>query len=55
VRLSERVVARLERARKQGRVGGRPKVKRERDKDTKRIRQLREDGQSYREIAVKDL
>jgi DNA invertase Pin-like site-specific DNA recombinase len=51
VRLSERVVAGLERAKKQGRVGGRPKVKRERDKDAKRIRQLREDGQSYQEIA----
>lgn len=32
-------------------MGGRPKVKRERDKGAKRIRQLREDGQSYREIA----
>ena len=51
VRLSKRVVAGLERARKQGRVGGRPKVRRERDKDAKRIRQLREDDQSYREIA----
>jgi len=53
VRLSERVFARLERARKQGRVGGRPKVKRERDKDTKRIRQLREDGQSYGKSLLK--
>ena len=51
VRPSERVVAGLERARKQGRVGGRPKVRRERDKDAKRICQLREDGQSYQEIA----
>jgi len=51
VRLSERTLAGLERARKQGRVGGRPRIKRERDKDAKRIRQLREDGQSYTEIA----
>jgi DNA invertase Pin-like site-specific DNA recombinase len=51
VRLSERVLAGLERAKAQGRIGGRPKVKRERDKDAKRIRQMREEGQSYREIA----
>jgi hypothetical protein len=51
VRLSERTLAGLDRARKQGRVGGRPRIKRERDKDAKRIRQLREDGQSYTEIA----
>ena len=51
VRLSERTLAGLERARKQGRVGGRPRIKRERDKDAKRIRELREDGQSYTEIA----
>jgi DNA invertase Pin-like site-specific DNA recombinase len=51
VRLSERVVAGLERARKQGRVGGRPKIRRDRDNDAAKIRQLREDGQSYGEIA----
>jgi DNA invertase Pin-like site-specific DNA recombinase len=51
VRLSERTLAGLERARNQGRVGGRPRIKRERDKDAKRIRELREDGQSYTEIA----
>jgi DNA invertase Pin-like site-specific DNA recombinase len=51
LRLSERVVAGLERARKQGRVGGRPKVRHDRDKDAAKIRQLREDGQSLREIA----
>ena len=51
VRLSERVVAGLERARAEGRVGGRPKVRRERDKDAAKIRQLRDDGQSYKEIA----
>src|SRR5438876_10182950 len=33
VRLSERVQAGLERAKAQGRIGGRPKVRRERDKD----------------------
>ena len=51
VRLSERVHAGLERARKQGRIGGRPKKQYERDKDAVRIRQLREDGQSIRDIA----
>jgi len=51
VRLSERVHAGLERAKAQGRIGGRPRVRRERDKDAKRIRQMREEGQSYREIA----
>jgi DNA invertase Pin-like site-specific DNA recombinase len=51
VRLSERVTAGLERARKQGRIGGRPKVQREKDRDAKLIRKLREDGQSYQEIA----
>jgi DNA invertase Pin-like site-specific DNA recombinase len=51
VRLSERVLAGLERARAQGRVGGRPRIKLERDKDAKRIRQLREEGQSIRDIA----
>ncbi len=51
VRLSERVVAGLERARKQGRVGGRPKVRRDRDKHAAKIRQLRDDGQSLQEIA----
>jgi DNA invertase Pin-like site-specific DNA recombinase len=51
LRLSERVVAGLERARKQGRVGGRPKIRRDRDRDAAKIRQLREDGQSYGEIA----
>ena len=51
VRLSERVVAGLERARKQGRVGGRPRINRKHDKDAAKIRQLRDDGQSYAEIA----
>lgn len=51
VRLSERVQAGLARAKAQGRVGGRPKVKREKDADRKRIQQLRAEGQSYGEIA----
>lgn len=51
VRLSERVTAGLERARKEGRVGGRPRRQYERDKDAQKIRQLREDGQSIRDIA----
>src|SRR6516162_5112281 len=51
VRLSERVHAGLERARKQGRVGGRPRINRKHDKDAAKIRQLRDDGQSYAEIA----
>jgi DNA invertase Pin-like site-specific DNA recombinase len=51
VRLSERVQAGLQRAKAQGRVGGRPKVNRAADPEAKAIRQLREDGQSYGEIA----
>jgi DNA invertase Pin-like site-specific DNA recombinase len=51
VRLSERTLAGLERARRQGRVGGRPRINRKQDRDAKRIRQLRDDGQSYTEIA----
>jgi DNA invertase Pin-like site-specific DNA recombinase len=50
VRLSERVVAGLERARAQGRVGGRPRVKRERDRDAARIRRMRDEGMSYVDI-----
>jgi DNA invertase Pin-like site-specific DNA recombinase len=51
VRLSERVVAGLERARKHGRVGGRPRKKYDKDRDASKIRELREDGQSLQEIA----
>jgi DNA invertase Pin-like site-specific DNA recombinase len=51
VRLSERVVAGLERARARGRVGGRPRVKRERDRDASKIRRMRDEGQSYADIA----
>jgi len=51
VRLSERTLAGLERARAKGRVGGRPKIRREKDRDAAKIRQLRDEGQSYQEIA----
>jgi DNA invertase Pin-like site-specific DNA recombinase len=50
-RLSERVVAGLERARAQGRVGGRPRKQYEKDRDAAKIRELREDGQSLQDIA----
>jgi len=49
--IQERVRAGLVRARSKGQTLGRPKVKRERDRDAKRIRKMREEGQSYREIA----
>ena len=49
--IQERVRAGLAVARTKGKTFGRPKIKRERDKDAKRIRQLRDEGQSYREIA----
>ena len=49
--IRERVKAGLVRARSKGETLGRPKIKREWDKDAKRIRQLRDEGQSYREIA----
>ena len=48
VRLSERVVAGLERARKQGRVGGRPRVV----TDRARIGELRAAGKSFGQIAA---
>jgi DNA invertase Pin-like site-specific DNA recombinase len=51
VRLSERVLAGLERARAKGHTGGRPKVRRDRDKDAATIRRMREAGDSYNEIA----
>jgi DNA invertase Pin-like site-specific DNA recombinase len=50
VRLAERVIAGLERARAQGRVGGRPRVKRERDRDAAKIRRMRDEGMSYVDI-----
>src|SRR5664280_2227566 len=49
--IRERVRAGLAHARSKGRVGGRPKVKRERDRDAKKIRHMRGEGQSYGEIA----
>ena len=49
--IQERVRAGLAVARSKGRTLGRPRVRRDRDKDAKRIRQLRDEGQSYREIA----
>lgn len=51
VRLSERVQAGLARAKAQGRVGGRPVVDRREDCDAAKIRAMRNDGQSYGEIA----
>lgn len=52
VRLSERVQAGLEKAKAQGRVGGRPMVNRKSDPDAKAIRRMRDEGQSYGEIAT---
>jgi DNA invertase Pin-like site-specific DNA recombinase len=49
--IRERVMAGLAVARSKGRIGGRPKVRRDRDRDAAKIRQLREDGQSLQEIA----
>ena len=49
--MRERVKAGLAHARAHGRIGGRPRVKRERDRDAKIIRQMRNDGDSYGEIA----
>jgi DNA invertase Pin-like site-specific DNA recombinase len=52
VRLSERTVAGLERARAQGRVGGRPKAEDDHKLVTK-VRNLRDEGASLRDIAAK--
>ncbi len=41
----------LAHARSKGRIGGRPRVKRERDKDARTIREMRASGDSYNEIA----
>jgi DNA invertase Pin-like site-specific DNA recombinase len=49
--IRERVKAGLAHARSKGQKLGRPRVKRERDRDAKVIRQMREAGQSYSEIA----
>lgn len=50
-RRCEEATARSTVARSKGRTLGRPKVRRDHDRDAKRIRQLRDEGQSYREIA----
>jgi DNA invertase Pin-like site-specific DNA recombinase len=52
VRLSERTVAGLERARAQGRVGGRPKAEDAEPKLVAKIGRLRSQGQSIRAIAA---
>lgn len=51
VRLSERTIAGLERARAQGRIGGRPRIA-DNPKIARRLVQLREQGKSIRQIAV---
>jgi DNA invertase Pin-like site-specific DNA recombinase len=48
LKISERTVAGLQRAKKQGRVGGRPKVVTDREQ----VRRLREEGKSLREIST---
>lgn len=50
VRLSERTIAGLERARAAGRVGGRPRIEDD-FKKVKALRRLREEGKSIRQIA----
>jgi len=47
LKISERTVAGLERARKQGRVGGRPRLVLDGDQ----VRRLRNEGKSLREIS----
>src|SRR6516162_3201939 len=49
--IRERVKAGLAHARAKGQRLGRPKIKRDHDKDAKVIRQMRADGDSYGEIA----
>jgi putative DNA-invertase from lambdoid prophage Rac len=49
--IRERVKAGLAHARSKGQKLGRPKVRRDRDKDAKAIRRMRGEGQSYGEIA----
>jgi DNA invertase Pin-like site-specific DNA recombinase len=51
-RISERVLAGLERAKRKGKRLGRPAVQRERDKDAATIRKMRDSGDSYEEIAA---
>lgn len=52
VRLSERTIAGLERARAQGRIGGRPKASDD-PKTFRKVHELREQGESIRKIAAK--
>lgn len=52
VRISERTIAGLERARARGRVGGRPKTA-DNPKTVEAARNLREDGATIRQIAAK--
>jgi DNA invertase Pin-like site-specific DNA recombinase len=52
VRLSERTIAGLERARAQGRIGGRPKVA-DNPKTLHAVHKLRKQGNTIREIAAK--
>jgi len=52
VRRSERTLAGLEKARSQGRVGGRPKAQDD-PKTFRRVHELREEGKSIRHIAAK--
>src|ERR1019366_2521535 len=52
VRLSERTIAGLQRAKANGRVGGRPKVEDEEPKLVAKIERLRSQGKSIRAIAV---
>ena len=52
VRLSERTLAGLERAKAQGRVGGRPKAEDADPKLVAKIERLRSDGESIRAIAA---
>jgi DNA invertase Pin-like site-specific DNA recombinase len=47
LKISERTLAGLQRARKQGRVGGRPRLVLDRDQ----LRRLRYEGKSLREIS----
>lgn len=51
VRLSERTIAGLQRARAQGRVGGRPRVE-DNIRTMKMLQRLRKQGQSIRQIAT---
>lgn len=51
VRLSERTLAGVDLARAKGKKIGRPRIDRTQDKHADKIREMRESGDSYREIA----